>query len=107
MKELESASEWALVQSDKTNQWIPTRIEKYVEWMKGKLDSTCKEISVDQLGKTLKKAQELLARFRKMMDAGEYEYLENWIGTRQVPTPHLLIKEQTRLCSRCNPFRQS
>lgn len=93
IKELRKEHDWVLVPTDKTNKWVPTKVNDYINWMQGHLDKKCKVVTHERLSSTYKEAQELLEKFEPLMNKGEYEFIEQFIKTRRIPMPRLLIKD--------------
>ena len=57
------------------------------------IDEKCKMITHERLTSTYKEANALLSKFSNLMNEGESKFIENWIATRRIPTPRLLIKD--------------
>ena len=63
LKDLGQEKEWILVPSDKTNRWIPTQVEEYMEEMHRHIGDKCKVITQERLTSIYKEASLLLIKF--------------------------------------------
>ena len=93
MQALSQEKDWVLVQTDKTQEWIAVHLENYFDWMETHITKFCKEILHDRLTNTFNEANLLLNKFKNLIDDGEFTFIENWLATRRVPTPMLLVKD--------------
>jgi len=75
---------WILVPSDKTNKWVPMRVDEYITTMQQTLNDECKEIDIQKLAATHKQAKELLSKFATIMDDNEYNFIETFLETRRI-----------------------
>ena len=51
------------------------------------------EVNTEYLKEVEVNAQDLMKKHKHLMDDRESNYLEQWIGSKQIPTPRLLVKD--------------
>ena len=90
---LKKEKDWTLVPTDKTNGWIGMEVRKYIEKMNDHITKKCVEVNTEYLKEVEVNAQDLMKKHKHLMDDRESNYLEQWIGSKQIPTPRLLVKD--------------
>ena len=68
-------------------------VRKYIEKMNDHITKKCVEVNTEYLKEVEVNAQDLMKKHKHLMDDRESNYLEQWIGSKQIPTPRLLVKD--------------
>ena len=90
---LRKEKDWTLVPTDKTNGWIEMKVPTYVKEMMIHITKNCVEIDVSYLQEVETNAQDLMKKHKHLMESREANYLDQWIESKMVPTPRLLVKD--------------
>ena len=93
IKGLKKCKEWGIISTDKTNGHIPMEIKDIREEMIEHISKKCTEVDVPYLKEVHEKAIALWTKYNGLMSAGESAYLENFINSRDVPVPRLIMKD--------------
>ncbi len=93
LKALLEDPDWSLVQSDKTSQWIPIKINNYIDNMMIHLKWYCNKIDRSRLDTIYKDTKTLVDDIEDLCSDRETEFLRSWNKTRKIPSVWLSIKD--------------
>ncbi len=93
LKALLKDPDWSLVKSNKTSQWIPIKINEYIDNMMIHLNQYCNKIDRSRLDTIYKDTNALVDNIKDLCSGGEMEFLQSWIKTRKIPSVRLSIKD--------------
>jgi hypothetical protein len=97
LQDLAKDPEWALVQSDKTGQWIPMCIRDYISDMQIHILRYCKEIPRTHLDLIYKDTMTIINNIESQLSEGEHQFLKSWAKTCKLPSLRLSIKDHKPL----------
>ncbi len=90
--------------SDKTGQWIPIKINNYIDNMMIHLNQYCNKIDRSRLNTIYKDTNALVDDIKDLCFDGETEFLRSWIKTRKIPSVRLSIKDHKPVqANGCHP----
>jgi hypothetical protein len=104
LKALSEDHDWSLVQSDKTGQWIPIKINNYIGNMMIHPNRYCNKNYRSRLDKNYKDTNTLVDNIEDLCSDGETEFLRSWIKTRKIPFVRLSIMDHKPVqANGCHP----
>ena len=79
MRALNHEKKWALVPINKTNRWLPVKVDDCKDWMHKHMGDKCKIISQShkRLTQTYEEANVLLSKLGNLMNEGESQFIES------------------------------
>ena len=96
LRNLRKDDKIAVVNTDKTNRWVTIEVDKYIRMVEEHLKKDATIVTLEQLKKACKEAEELLGKLEGILSSKEYYYADQTIKRKRVPTPQLLIKDHKK-----------
>ena len=96
LRNLRKDDKIAVVNTDKTNRWVTIEVDKYIRMVEEHLKKDATIVTLEQLKKACKEAEELLEKLEGILSSKEYYYADQTIKRKRVPTPQLLIKDHKK-----------
>ena len=100
-----SDTDLVAIPTDKTNSIQVVNINDYKKWMQQHISTSTREIPRSKIIDLHKKATDLANHYEPILSKHEFEFLEESIDTKAIPTPKLLIKDHKKMINGHYPTR--
>jgi hypothetical protein len=85
--------DWSVVQSNKTGQWLPIRINVYIAYMEVHQNRYCKEILHANLDQIYQDSNAIIDNIKHLCSNGEMDVVRSWVKIKKIPSVRLSVKD--------------